>query len=159
METQAAAIEKLQDAYRALGSAISELRSMPLRNHAHDEEQYRISGATRSIGEAEGLTRQACEELGRPTPEWGIEVNALGGLRGIGRPAVWGWIGQLHEARGELATILGEFGAAVPDDLPAGSPFEKLASTPRGRAVGTAVIGVVLVGFVLAAVMVGLTSS
>ena len=139
--------------------SISELRSLPLRNHAHDEEQYRVSGATRSIGEAEGLTRQACEALGESSPQWAVEVNALGGLRGIGRPAVWGWIGQLHEARGELAAILGKHGAAVPDDLSEGSLFEKFASTARGRAVGTAAIGVVLVGLVIAAVMVGITGS
>ncbi len=159
MDPKPEAIEKLQDAYRALGSAVADLRSMPVRNYARDEEEYRVAGATRSIGEAEGLTRQACEALGRSSPRWAIEVNALGGLRGIARPAVWEWIGQLHEARGELAAILGELGAAVPDDLPEGSPMEQLASSPQGRAIGTIAFAVVLAGLIIAAVVTGLMGS
>ena len=160
MDPQADAVEQLKDAYRALGSAVAELRSMPVRNYADVEEDLRVAGANRWITEAQAHANRACGALGRPAPHWVIEPNALGGsARALARPSVWGWIGQLHGARDEVAGLLRELGAQVPDDLPEGSPLERWAADPRARMVGTIGFGALVLGLILAAVMVGLTSS
>ena len=142
--------EDLRDAYIALGSAISELRSIPMRNYSHDEEAFRLTGAQRSIAEAEGLLGRAGIEIELTEP------HRLGGARGLGRPVVWGWIASLSDARATVAERLVALGQPVPDDLPEGSPVERLATTGAGRAIGTAVFVAAVLGLIVAAVVMSL---
>lgn len=140
--------QDLRDAYIALGSAISELRSTPMRNYSHDEEALRITGAQRSIAEAEALLERAGLEI-----EIGVEPHRLGGARGVGRPVVWGWIASLGDARAAVAQRLVARGQPVPDDLPEGSPLERLATSNAGRTFGTAAFVVVVLGLIVATVV------
>lgn len=140
--------QDLRDAYIALGSAISELRSSPTRNYSYDEEALRITGAQRSIAEAEALLARAGVEI-----EVGVRPHQLGGARGIGRPVVWGWIASLSESRHAIAECLVGLGQPVPDDLPEGSALERLATSEVGQKFGTAAFVLVVVGLLVAAVV------
>lgn len=141
-------VEDLRDAYIALGSAISELRSSPTRNYSHDEEALRITGAQRSISEAEALLARAGVDI-----EVGVRPHQLRGARGIGRPVVWGWIASLGESRNAIAANLVARGQPVPDDLPEGSALERLATSEVGQRFGTAAFVAVVLGLIAAAVV------
>lgn len=69
---------------------------------------------------------------------------------------VWGWIASLSDARATVAERLVALGQPVPDDLPEGSPVERLATTGAGRAIGTAVFVAAVLGLIVAAVVMSL---
>ncbi len=144
---------QLREAYLALGSAIADLRSTPMRRYSHDEEAMRLTSAQRSIGEAQVKVELASEALGTPSPAFEVEPRGFGTGRALARPVVWEWIADLQAARAQIARTMEAQGIAVPDDLPEGSALERLGGTPGFRHATTIAFGLLLVGGIIALVM------
>ena len=144
----------LRDAYIAVGSAISDLRSLPIRRYAGDEEVLHINAAKQSLLEADASLRRICHELGRPPIVIAVEPEALGVMRFLARPSVWQWISELHRTREAIAALILEQGGTVPDDLPIGSGYEywNWGKGSRGIYVAFA-LGIIITLAVLSAVM------
>ena len=125
--------ERMRDAYIELGSAIASLRNMPLRRYSGDEEDMRVAACNESITRAAGLLDQARVDLGARGDLLETPIGRLGLLRAIARPVIWERIGELHRVRGTLAEAMAARGIEAPDDLPEGSPLERLAGHAKGR--------------------------
>lgn len=144
--------ELLRDAYIALGSSISALRSMPVRRHADVEEDLAVTSAVREITEARAALAKYA--VYRSTEEIAVPVDPmpLRGGRALGRPVVWEWIATLEAARVEIATQMQADGVDVPDDLPEASALEALGTHPAWRAATTLLFGVVVLALMISLV-------
>lgn len=143
----------LREAYLALGSAIADLRSTPMRRYSQDEESMRLTSAQRSIGEAQAKIELASQALGTRAPKLEVEPRGFGAGRALARPIVWEWIADLQAARAQLATTMQANGVEVPDDLPPGSALERLGGSPGFRHATTIAFGLVVLGGIIALVM------
>lgn len=118
--------QRLADAYRNVGAAISELRSAPIRRHSSGEEALHVGAAQRYLFEAQADLDAALSALGRPRIIVDPEPTPHGALRFLMRPSVYMQIGELHGLRERIARELAELHEPRPDDLPEGDPFERL---------------------------------
>jgi len=82
-------LEQLRDAYIALGSAISDLRSLPLRNHVGIEEDLHFTSARRAISEAQISSQLASDALGNVAAKIEVEPRSFGSARALARSVVW----------------------------------------------------------------------
>ncbi len=127
----APATRQLVDAYIAVGAAIAELRSLPLRRYSDFEEDLHISAATRFVLEGQKDLDRALTALGRPPMAISVEPKRLGVLRLLQRLTPLAQIGRLHGVRRQISVVLAELGHPRPDDLPDGNPLERWAMSPN----------------------------
>jgi len=121
--------QRLADAYRSVGAAISELRSTPIRRHSGGEETLHVGAAQRYLLEAQADLDTALSDLGRPRIIIGSEPTRQGALRFLNRPSLYAQIGELHALREKIGRELAELQRPCPDDLPEGDPFERLSKS------------------------------
>src|SRR5690606_11194385 len=99
----------------------------------------------------------ASDALGNVAAKIEVEPRSFGSARALARSVVWEWIADLQTARAQLAAVMREHGAEVPDDLPMGSALERLGGTPQFRNATTLLFVLVMISGVVAS-WVSLTS-